>query len=66
MHGTNLGWSMHVMHHSSMDYNLTVGVRGGIFDITFVSICADTIVCQLVGKNVKSIVHACASIDKSR
>lgn len=37
MHTNNLGWSMHVMHHSSMDYNFTVGLRGGIFDITFVS-----------------------------
>jgi hypothetical protein len=31
---------MHVMHHSSVDYNLTVGLRGGILDITFVRLGA--------------------------
>ena len=29
MHESNLGWSFHVVHHSSMDYNYTVALRQG-------------------------------------
>ena len=37
MHEWNLGWAGHIMHHSSPDYNMSVGVRGGAMDIAHVS-----------------------------
>ena len=36
MHECNLGWSAHVVHHSSMDYNYTTALRQG-FGETLVS-----------------------------
>jgi hypothetical protein len=35
MHQTNLGWATHVAHHSSEEYNLTVALRQGAFQVVF-------------------------------
>ncbi|PSC74132.1 Alkylglycerol monooxygenase [Micractinium conductrix] len=35
MHATNLGWSAHVVHHSSPDFNLSTALRQGAGEGTF-------------------------------